>query len=208
MKPLGRLVRFAGGATPDKGKPEYWEGDIPWVSPKDMKRMRIDDVPDHVSRQGLSSSALTLMPAQSVLIVIRGMILAHSFPVAITGAPVTINQDMKALTSGRRLNAEFLLWLLTGIAGIFVSLADESAHGTRKLESEIVARVRVVLPPTDEQISIVDFLDRETAKIDALVAKIETAIERLQEHRTALINAAVPGKIDVRGTVVREEDAA
>ena len=208
VKPLGRLVRFAGGATPDKGKPEYWDGDIPWVSPKDMKRMRIDDVPNHVSREGLSSSALTLMPAQSVLIVVRGMILAHSFPVAITDAPVTINQDMKALTSGKRLNAEFLLWLLTGIAGIFVSLADESAHGTRRLESEIVARVRVALPSTDEQISIVDFLDRETAKIDALIAKIETAIERLQEHRTALIIAAVTGKIDVRGTVVREEDAA
>ena len=208
VKPLGRLVRFAGGATPDKGKPEYWDGDIPWVSPKDMKRMRIDDVPNHVSREGLSSSALTLMPAQSVLVVVRGMILAHSFPVAITGAPVTINQDMKALTSGKRVNAEFLLWLLTGIAGIFVSLADESAHGTRKLESEIVARVRVALPSTDEQISIVDFLDRETARIDTLVTKIETAIERLQEHRTALITAAVTGKIDVRGTVVREDDAA
>ena len=54
----------------------------------------------------------------------------------------------------------------------------------------------------------VDFLDRETARIDTLVTKIETAIERLQEHRTALITAAVTGKIDVRGTVVREEDAA
>ena len=208
VKPLGRLVRFAGGATPDKGKPEYWDGDIPWVSPKDMKRMRIDDVPDHVSTEGLSSSALTLIPAQSVLIVVRGMILAHSFPVAITDAPVTINQDMKALTSGKRLNAEFLLWLLTGIARVFVSLADESAHGTRKLESEIVARICVALPSTNEQISVVDFLGRGTAKIDALVAKVETAIERLQEHRTALITAAVTGKIDVRGTVVREEDAA
>ena len=208
VKPLGRLVRFAGGATPDKGKPEYWDGDIPWVSPKDMKRMRIDDVPNHVSREGLSSSALTLMPAQSVLIVVRGMILAHSFPVAITDAPVTINQDMKALTSGKRLNAEFLLWLLTGIAGIFVSLADESAHGTRRLESEIVARVRVALPSTDEQISIVDFLDRETAMIDTLVAKTEVAIERLHEYRTTLITAAITGKIDVRGTVVPQEYAA
>ena len=198
VKPLGRLVRFAGGATPDKGKPEYWDGDIPWVSPKDMKRMRIDDVPDHVTTEGLSGSALTLMPAQSVLIVVRGMILAHSFPVAITDAPVTINQDMKALTSGKRLNAEFLLWLLTGIARVFVSLAGESAHGTRKLDSEIVARICVALPSTNEQISIVDFLDRETAKLDTLVTKIETAIERLQEYRTALITAAVTGKIDVR----------
>ena len=201
LKPLGRLVRFAGGATPDKGNPEYWDGDIPWVSPKDMKRMRIDDVPTHVSTEGLSSSAITLMPAQSVLIVVRGMILAHSFPVAITDAPVTVNQDMKALTSGKRLNAEFLLWLLTGIARVFVSLADESAHGTRKLESEIVARICVALPSTNEQISIVDFLDRETSKLDTLVTKIETAIERLQEYRTALVTAAVTGKIDVRTAV-------
>ena len=45
------------------------------------------------------------------------------------------------------------------------------------------------------------FLDRETAKIDGMVAKVETAIERLQEYRTALITAAVTGKIDVRGAV-------
>ena len=62
--------------------------------------------------------------------------------------------------------------------------------------------------PLTSKFRIVDFLDRETARIDALVAKIETAIERLREHRTALITAAVTGKIDVRGTVVREEDSA
>lgn len=208
VKPLGRLVRFTGGATPDKGKSEYWDGDIPWVSPKDMKRMRIDDVPDHVSTVGLTSSALTLMPEQSVLIVVRGMILAHSFPVAITDSPVTINQDMKGLTPGKQLNAEFLLWLLTGIARVFVSLADESAHGTRKLESEVVARVCVALPSTGEQDLIVDFLERETARIDTLVAKIETAIKRLQEYRVAMTTAAVTGKIDIRGTVAAEEGAA
>ena len=199
LKPLGRLVKFAGGATPDKGRPEYWDGDIPWVSPKDMKYMRIADVPDHVSTEGLNNSPLALLPAKSVLIVVRGMILAHSFPVAITDASVTINQDMKALTVGKRVDAEFLLWLLTGIARVFVALADESAHGTRKLESEIVARVCLPVPPTNEQTAIADFLDRETAKLDAMVTKIETAIERLREYRTALITAAVTGKIDVRG---------
>ena len=54
------------------------------------------------------------------------------------------------------------------------------------------------IPPITEQAAIADFLDRETAKIDAMVAKIETAIDRLQEYRTALITAAVTGKIDVR----------
>jgi type I restriction enzyme S subunit len=57
----------------------------------------------------------------------------------------------------------------------------------------------LVEPPTEEQAAIADFLDRETAKLDRMVSKVETAIERLQEYRTALITAAVTGKIDVRG---------
>ena len=66
----------------------------------------------------------------------------------------------------------------------------------------MLRRFTVSLPPFSEQESIASFLDRETAKLDALIAKIRTGIERLQEHRTALITAAVTGKIDVRGKTV------
>jgi restriction endonuclease S subunit len=61
--------------------------------------------------------------------------------------------------------------------------------------------VIVCAPPTDEQRAIAAFLDRETAKIDALVAKISEGIEKLKEYRTALISAAVTGKIDVRNEI-------
>ena len=57
----------------------------------------------------------------------------------------------------------------------------------------------VPLAAISEQQAIADFLDHETAKIDRMVTKVETVIERLKEYRTALINAAVTGKIDVRG---------
>jgi type I restriction enzyme S subunit len=67
-----------------------------------------------------------------------------------------------------------------------------------RLYPEALFEVRVPVPPLGEQQAIASFLDRETAKIDALVAKVETAIEKLQEYRTALITAAVTGKIDVR----------
>jgi len=60
----------------------------------------------------------------------------------------------------------------------------------------------IAVPPKDEQHRIADFLDRETAKIDALISKIQEAIERLKEYRTALISAAVTGKIDVRESTV------
>jgi len=64
-----------------------------------------------------------------------------------------------------------------------------------------IRNYRLSKPPLPEQRAIADFLDRETAKIDALTAKVEAAIEHLQEYRAALITAAVTGKIDVRGAV-------
>ena len=57
-------------------------------------------------------------------------------------------------------------------------------------------------PGVAEQRDIASYLDRETAKIDALVAKVQEAIDRLKELRTALISAAVTGKIDVREAAV------
>ena len=66
------------------------------------------------------------------------------------------------------------------------------------LNTSTIANLLFMLPPLSEQTAIADYLDRETGKIDNLTAKVEAAIERLQEYRTALITAAVTGKIDVR----------
>ncbi|TVP98118.1 MAG: restriction endonuclease subunit S [Planctomycetaceae bacterium] len=200
--PLGYLVQFRGGATPDKSRAVFWEGTIPWVTPKDMKVPLILDSEDHVTQEVLDAGLLSLHPVDSVLVVVRGMILAHSFPVARTSIPVTINQDMKALTCGNRITPLYLAWMLIGFKKTFVSFADESAHGTRKLESGVLNRFPALLPPLPEQAAIADYLDAETSKLDALVTKVEGAIERLQEYRTALITAAVTGKIDVREAAV------
>jgi type I restriction enzyme S subunit len=70
------------------------------------------------------------------------------------------------------------------------------------LECGKVREIKVVLPPPGEQLEIMTFLDHETAKLDALIAKVHEGIERLKEYRTALISAAVTGKIDVRGEVM------
>ena len=67
-----------------------------------------------------------------------------------------------------------------------------------KLMNDVMARIRLQLPPLQEQTAIAKFLDQETAKLDALIAKIHEAIERLKELRAALISAAVTGRIDVR----------
>jgi type I restriction enzyme S subunit len=75
---LKRITTTVGGATPAKERPEFWTGgSIPWVSPKDMKVDVIGDSIDHVTDLALTESPLQLVPAGSVLMVVRGMILAR-----------------------------------------------------------------------------------------------------------------------------------
>jgi len=69
----------------------------------------------------------------------------------------------------------------------------------QNVSAEKYASYVIPLPPIQEQQAIADFLDRETAKIDTLIMKVEAVIEKLKEYRTALISAAVTGKIDVLG---------
>ncbi|MGC8774810.1 MAG: restriction endonuclease subunit S, partial [Chlorobaculum sp.] len=76
-----------------------------------------------------------------------------------------------------------------------------SATAVPMLSQQQIGNVIVMLPSQSEQTAIATYLDRETAKIDRLIDKVEQAVERLQEYRTALITAAVTGKIDVRGCV-------
>jgi len=134
--PLRFLVEFSSGTTPDTGNSASWEGSIPWVSPKDMKRDEIDDAQDLVSPKALSGSALRLNDPGAVLIVVRGMILAHRFPTAVNTKRVAINQDMKALWCRSNLQPYFLRDFFRGTAQHIVSLTDSSAHGTRKVETE------------------------------------------------------------------------
>jgi type I restriction enzyme S subunit len=197
LVPLRYLSHMLGGATPDKGNSEFWSGNIPWVSPKDMKRDEISDSEDHISESGLNSSPLQMIPVRSVLIVVRGMILLHSFPTAITGRPVTINQDMKALVCRPALQPEFLQRFMQGYCNVIVSFTGESAHGTRKLESEVLGKLQIPLPTLAEQRAIVAHIASATAKLDGLRAAAERTIALLKERRAALIAAAVTGKLSI-----------
>jgi type I restriction enzyme S subunit len=80
------------------------------------------------------------------------------------------------------------------------TLTERSIGATMdNLNADIVARLRLPKPPFAEQREIIEFLDRETAQVDALAAKAREMIDVLKERRQALISAAVTGKIDVRG---------
>ena len=84
------------------------------------------------------------------------------------------------------------------LASVYLTMSNGIRPSQWRLERQRFEDLAVFLPPPVEQHQIAAFLDHETAKIDALIAKVRQAIDRLEEFRTVLISAAVTGKIDVR----------
>ena len=145
--PLGEFVDPVSGATPSKKTERFWSGDVPWVSPKDMKRDFVSESQDHVSQAALDETNLSLVKQGNTLIVVRGMILARDIPVAINRNPVTINQDMKALIPKAKEITGAYIWAALRLAKQKLQMLVRTAgHGTRKLDTPDLMQFPIPLP--------------------------------------------------------------
>ena len=108
--PLGAVVTFKSGGTPRKSTAEYWDGDFPWVSAKDLKAPVIVDSINHLSTTGFA--AANIAPADALLILVRGMTLHKDVPVSLAGRDVAFNQDIKALVVSEEISPKYLLYFL------------------------------------------------------------------------------------------------
>ena len=145
--PLGEFVDPVSGATPSKRTERFWSGDVPWVSPKDMKRDFLSESQDHVSQAALDETNLSLVKQGNTLIVVRGMILARDIPVAINRNPVTINQDMKALIPKTKEITGAYIWAALRLAKQKLQMLVRTAgHGTRKLDTPDLMQFPIPLP--------------------------------------------------------------
>lgn len=153
-KALGELVDFIGGGTPRRDRPDYWDGDIPWASVKDLQSQSLETTLENVTTAGLTNSASNLIPQGTVIIASR----VGLGKVAINRKPVAINQDLKALMlrSSDLLPRYLLLFLLSKAeyfeqAGVGATVKGLTIADYRKL--------CIALPPLAEQERIVKLLD-------------------------------------------------
>ncbi len=201
IAPLKHLVSIRSGGTPSKDNADYWDGAVPWASAKDLKVDVLHDTADHITGRAVSEGEAELVPEGAVLVVVRGMILARTFPVSLIATRMAINQDLKAVIAGGRLSSAFLPWLLRGTAGESLRRLDEAGHGTKALRMDAWTSMLLPVPPLSEQAQVGVFLADRTAAIDRLSAEAQESIDLLRERRSALITAAVTGQIDVRDAV-------
>ena len=172
---LGDVVDFYSGGTPSKSKSELWEGDVPWFSAKDIKQSRLADSVDHISDAAFATTSLRKIPAGTVVLVVRGMILAHTLPVSIIDVDSAINQDLKALLPRQDIDAAYLAAMLRAQQAAILQLVSTAAHGTKKLESRILQSIRIPLPSLAEQRRIAGILDQA----DAIRAKRRQVLAHL-----------------------------
>ncbi|CAJ7233751.1 type I restriction enzyme specificity protein [Burkholderia pseudomallei] len=191
ISPLKYLVSLKSGGTPSKDNLDYWDGDVPWASAKDLKTDALADTIDHITSFAVDSGNADLVPAGTILVVVRGMILARAFPVTEASVPMAINQDLKGIVPRKDLLSRFLAWLLRGTAAESLLRLDEAGHGTKALRMDAWTSMQLPVPPIEEQSTIAAFLDRETGKIDALIAEQEKFLALLVEKRQATISHAV-----------------
>ena len=189
LRPLGELGKWLSGGTPSMSIDSYWSGEFPWVSAKDMKASRLHDSIDHITSKAVADGA-RLAPAGTVLIVIRGMILAHSFPVGRAERSLAFNQDIKAVIAGADVDSNFLLYWLMANAQKLRGLTTESTHGTKRLPTEMLFRELVACPPPLEQQAIANAL----TDADALIESLEQLLTKKRQIKKGAMQALLTGK--------------
>ncbi len=156
-KTLSRCAKFLSGGTPSKNRSEFWEGEIPWVSSGEMTEARIHDTQLHITEDAAADGS-RIVPANTVLAVVRGMSLAKEFRVSITKREMAFNQDLKAFACEPDIESEFLFYALFARREHIRELATEASHGTKKLETEVLANFPILVPGPDVQRRVVEVI--------------------------------------------------
>lgn len=191
------LDSVVGGGTPSTDNPLYWDGNIPWVSAKDMKFDLITSSEDYITDIAVSESSTNYIEDERIIIVVRSGILKHTFPVAINKVPICINQDLKALKVNAKITNEFFFWKLKGLSNEILTYCNKMGATVDSLDMSDLMNLLISFPNKNEQQSIVTHIEKECARLDAIISKFNKQIALLQEYRTTLISEVVTGKIKV-----------
>ena len=201
---LGYYSTIDTGATPDRSKPEYWNGDVPWIKTGEVNYKTIFQAEEHISIEGVNNSATRIAPKGTLLMAMYGQGVTRG-RVAILGIDAAYNQACAGVSVEPDLKVEFLRDYFTAAYPYIRDDGNETSQ--MNLSSGYIAKIKVTVPPIQEQVAISNFIEQETEKLNSLISEASSVSGLLQERRSALISAAVTGKIDVRGWQPPASDA-
>ena len=189
------LGPWIGGGTPSKSNGAFWNGPIPWISPKDMKSRVIYDTVDGITPEAIEQSSAKCVPPESVVIVTRSGILAHSLPVALTAFKSALNQDLKAMTPPDGMHAAYIAWALRAFEHRILNTCRKGGTTVHSIEMPRLSTFEIPIAPTNEQHRIVERIEALFEEIDRGVESLRAAKNGVSRYRQSLLKAAFEGRL-------------
>jgi len=189
VKKLGEITKIESGGTPSTKKTEYWNGDILWLTPKELSNfegIEIYDTKRKITKLGLDHSSAKILPIGTVLLTSRAPIGY----VAIAGKPMATNQGFKNFICDEKLlNNKFLYYFFKNKAKEIQSLGRGATFG--EVNKEIVFNIKIPLPPLETQRKIVEKL----SAVQEYKKKLIDQKQKLQELFESVLNKSFEGEL-------------
>ena len=194
-KRLDDVCTFSSGGTPSKSNSSYWSGKIPWISGRDMKSTRLSDSLLHISKSAVDESSTRMAAAGTLLILVRGMGLAHGAQIAELIVPCAFNQDIRGIHAEPSLIPRYLLFALRDGINSSATVLSNAAHGTLKIDSNELYSVMIPVPPRECQQKIVETIDALVEETQRLARLYERKLALLAALKKSLLHQAFTGNL-------------
>lgn len=194
-KKLGEVGSWLGGGTPSTSREEYWEnGNILWITSKDMKSTVIEDTLMKVNEKGVKNSSANYIEKPALLVVMRSGILRRTFPVAMVKKPFTVNQDLKAIIPDED-DLEFLYWMLLSNEQRILNTCMKNGTTVESINSNALKDLTFKCPSLSEQHEIVRLIDNLLARERAAQQAAEQALASIDLMKKSILARAFRGEL-------------
>ena len=186
---------WTGGGTPSKQRKEYWlDGDVLWVSPKDMKNQYIRITINKITKTAVKESNAKLIPSGSVLFVVRSGILRRTLPISITTEISTVNQDLQAFTPFK-IFPEYIYWYCVANEFNIRNNCAKSGTTVESIETTQLKKYRISLCSPEEQQAIVSEIETRLSICNQLEQTIEDSLKKAEALRQSILKKAFEGEL-------------
>ena len=182
IKSLGDVCRTSSGGTPSRSRPDYFNGNIPWVKSGELTDGLVSEVSEFISEEALAGSSAKLLPAGTLLIAMYGATVGKLG--VLTRAAAT-NQAVCAIFPPPELDPKFLFWYLRRQRSHLIAQAVGGAQPN--ISQTILRNLELPIPPLGEQRDIVAELEKQFSRLDEAVANLQRVKANLKRYERATI---------------------
>ena len=187
---------WKGGGTPSKAHPDYWEnGEIMWVTSKDMKSDKIQDTQMHITPLGVEQSSAIYSEKPAVLFVTRSGILRHTLPVALVNRPFTTNQDLKSLTPNENIDTQYLFFAAKAFSGQILKTCMKNGTTVESINTKKLMEFLLPIASMREQKVIAKMLRQLLNKEQRARQAAEETLTAIDRMKQSILARAFRGEL-------------